>query len=138
MYYYLLTAILFVGCGSNIEDLTMQQNEQNWKLIKMTGSFIGSETTGSAMEYQENINLKSDSSFIKVRTNNSNIQSASGTYTILELEDGMYLELSYSTESVLLGNCTGNLKEVYWIVSDNQLNGTWMACDGPGLEYELN
>jgi len=136
--YFILSTILLTTCTSNSNDLDVKQKDQNWKLVKMTGSVVGSETTGSSMDFQEEIILKSNGEFSKVRTKNNKTQTVSGTYSFLELDDGTYLELSYPTRHELIGNCTGNLIETYWMKTSTRLQGTWLACDGPGLEYEIS
>ena len=129
--------LIIMACSSNsMDNNTTKNGQQKWKLVKMTGSFIGSETTGEDMEWQETIVLKENNIFVKSRVRNNSTTAVEGTYTYLDLEDGTYLELTFPEKSTLVGNCTGNLKETYWLISENKLQGTWLACDGPGLEYK--
>lgn len=132
-----LTLFLLTSCSTSNELSQTKNSEQTWQLVKMTGSFVGSETTDSAMEFQEEIVLKNNGTFVKTRDTKGNAQTVTGIYTYQELEDGTYLELSYPSKNVLIGNCTSNLKETYWVTSSTKLKGTWLACDGPGMEYEL-
>ncbi len=108
---------------------------QQWKLVKMTGSTRNSETIGENMEWQETYLLTENGEFTKTRERDGNTLQAVGTYKVLELSDGLYLEFTYPESSSLIGNCTGDLKELLSF-RDNTLYGTWLACDGPGLEYQ--
>jgi hypothetical protein len=111
---------------------------QTWTLIKVTGSMINSETTGTNMPWQESIALKSDGTFTKSRNQNNQITEASGTYAFMLAgsENSVELTLSYQTTSSLIGSCYGSLVEKYYQPSICKLLGTWSYCDGPGLEYE--
>lgn len=138
MKYIIATLIVFMAsCSTNTNENNLKKGEQSWKLVRMTGSFINSESTGSDMAWQETIKLKENGSFEKTRQRDGQTITVNGNYNYSEFEDGTYLILDYGKENELIGNCTGNLKETYWVISDSKLQGTWLACDGPGLEYEL-
>src|SRR6188472_3558064 len=68
-------------CSGEIE-LESQQFPQSWKLVKMTGGMINSETTGSAMAWQETIVLNDDKTFRKVRERDNQATETSGTYAL--------------------------------------------------------
>jgi len=118
------------------EKLNSDEYPQTWKLVKMSGSFANSETSGNDMDWQEYYRLNSDNTFLKFRVRKGSINEATGTFTFITLSDGEYLELLYASGNNLIGNCTGENKEYLSLRSDNRLIGTWNACDGPGLEYE--
>ncbi len=109
-----------------------------YQLVKMTGSFNGSETTGSDMEWQETYILNSkDSTFIKSRLVNKVTFEASGIYTYITIDNQEYIELTFNEDSIVIGNCFGDLIETLQILEDgNKLVSTWSACDGPRLEYQ--
>ncbi|MDW3192366.1 MAG: hypothetical protein R8G66_08375 [Cytophagales bacterium] len=108
---------------------------QQWRLVRMTGSFINSETTGADMAWQEVYTLTESGDFTKERQEDGATITAIGSYQIVDLSDGPYFEFTYSESSEIIGNCTGDLKELLSF-RNNALFGTWLACDGPGLEYQ--
>ena len=113
------------------------QYPQKWQLIEMSGPIATvPPTTGSDMEYQEYYLLYSDKTFMKSREWDNAVTKETGTYTLIILSDGKYLELIYESNNDLIGNCTGESKELLYLNSENKLIGTWWACDGPGLVYE--
>ncbi len=129
--------LVMASCSSqNNSDIELKNNRQTWKLVRMTGSIQNSETTGNSMAWQEQIKL-SDGSFEKIRIENGQSTKVSGSYEFTEEADGPYLILKYTASSVLIGNCTGDLIEYYRLLPNDKLQGTWLACDGPGLEYDL-
>ncbi len=139
----MLTALLFLvllsACNSNTsseEEIPLQSKVQKWKLVRMTGSFINSETTGDNMAWQEYYLLNPNGNFFKSRTQNGTISQATGTYTFVEHENEQYFELSYTTGKELIASCFGNGKEIL-MFNEGVLFGSWNACDGPGLEYQL-
>lgn len=110
---------------------------EKWKLVQMSGSFAGTPpTTGGDMDWQETYTLFADNAFTKIRKQNGDTNEVNGTYEYITLSDGEYLELTYSSESKLIGNCTGEPKELLMVESEIRLIGTWWACDGPGLVYK--
>lgn len=107
-----------------------------WTLIKMSGSMVDSETTGSAMEWQEFYLFNSNGTFTKSRERNGIKTTISGTYTTTNHIEGFYFELTYPNDSEIIGSCYGNLKEELYVTENNTLLNTWKNCDGPGLEYK--
>jgi hypothetical protein len=107
-----------------------------WTLVKMSGSMANSETTGSAMEWQEFYLFNTNGTFTKSRERNAIKTTVSGIYTTTNHPDGLYLELVYPNDNEIIGNCYGNLKEELYIAENNTLSSTWKNCDGPGLEYK--
>ena len=107
-----------------------------WTLIKMSGSMVDSETTGSAMEWQEFYLFNTNGTFTKSRERNGVKTTISGTYTTTNNPDGIYFELTYPNDSEIIGSCYGNLKEELYVTENNILLNTWKNCDGPGLEYK--
>lgn len=119
-------------------NLESQQFPQVWRLIKMTGSMINSETTGENMSWQEYIRINADGTFTKHREQNNKTIEVSGTYSfeLIDPDQSTELTLFYESESELIGNCYNQLMEKYILPSKCKLQGTWSYCDGPGLEYE--
>ena len=129
--------VIMASCSNqNDGDIDLKNNRQTWKLVKMTSSWQNSETTGADMPWQETIQLI-NGIFEKVRVENGKTSKISGRYEFSEESDGRYLILIFNEPNPIIGNCTGDLNEYYRIQSDKVLQGSWMACDGPGLEYQL-
>jgi len=131
------TELLKESCAGKV-DLESQQFPQEWKLIKITGRMLNSETTGANMPWQETILLKVDGTFIKHREENNQANEASGTYSfaLAGKEESIELTLAYPSTNILIGSCYGQLVEKYILQAKCKLIGTWSHCDGPGLEYE--
>jgi len=110
--------------------------EQTWKLVQMTAGMVNSQTTGADMDWQESYTFKPDGTFLKTRETNGTTQTASGLYVIENLTDGTYVKLTFQSGTEIIGNCTGNDEEQLYVPSNDKLQGTWLACDGPGLTYE--
>jgi hypothetical protein len=128
---------VFSSCTKDTEEATSTNDYLGkWTLIKMSGSMINSVTTGAAMEWQEAYLFKNDGTFEKSRIRNTVETKAVGTYTMIQYQDGKYLELLYAKDSEIIGNCYGNLKEELYFATNTTLSSTWKACDGPGLEYQ--
>ncbi len=69
-YLYLILFVVLASCSKKEEqmksqDFSFNEYSQKWKLVKMTGSFEGSETTDEEMSWQESYMFKSDGSFLK-------------------------------------------------------------------------
>lgn len=140
---FVLGMFTVLSC-SNPDDFGLESTEfvyaeQRWELVRMTGSFVGSETTGDAMEWQEYYLFTPDGTFIKSRTRVEEVTQATGVFEVLEFEgdDEHYLELTYETGTELIGSCTAEIKEILIYRSSNRISNTWLACDGPGLDYML-
>jgi hypothetical protein len=128
--------VLFCSCSDdNIKGITTEY-QGKWELYKMSGRVANSETTGTAMEWQEYYSFNTDGSFTKSRTSNGVKTEISGSYIISKLQEGSFLELTYKTDSEIIGSCYGNNKEELTILPNSILSSTWKNCDGPGLEYE--
>lgn len=131
-----------MACGPNSGNtevplkLTTENFPQTWQLTSMSGMVAGiPPTTGEDMEWQEQYVLFTDGSFLKSRTSSDSTREEGGTFTILQTDDGAYIEFTYSQDNPLIGNCTNEPVEVLRFKSDTELIGTWWACDGPGLFY---
>lgn len=128
---------VFSSCTKDTEVATTTTDYLGkWTLVKMSGSMINSVTTGTAMEWQESYLFKNDGTFEKTRIRGTVEIKALGTYTMIQHQDGKYLELIYAKDSELIGSCFGNLKEELYFATNTTLSSTWSACDGPGLEYQ--
>lgn len=137
-----IMVILLLSCSVEDymeDDISLQYATQKWKLVRMTGSFMNSETTGDEMEWQEYYIFNPDGTFFKSSNREGTITEASGTFEVVEYEndDADYLELVYKNGQELIGSCNGDATEVLVYRSSIAISNTWNACDGPGLDYEL-
>ena len=133
-----LISILFFGiiaCTTDSKEEVTNDFIGSWKLLRMTGSMGNSVSTGTDMEWQESYLFNNDGTFIKSRDRNNTSIEISGTYRVTELSEGTFVELTYPTESEIIGSCISQLKETLFLKSKYQITGTWNQCDGPGLEY---
>jgi hypothetical protein len=131
---------IFSSCTKDTEETTAATTAghlEKWELVKMSGSIPNSETTGTAMEWQEYYLFNNDGTFTKFRIRNKIETKATGTYTTIYDQYGKYLELTYPNDNELIGNCLGDLKEILFLKANNTLSSSWSACDGPGLEYKM-
>jgi hypothetical protein len=127
---------VFSSCTKNTEENTTTADYHGkWTLVKMSGSMFNSVTTGTTMDWQESYLFNNDGTFTKSRTRNAVKTTVSGTYTVKNNSDGLYLELTYPKDSELIGSCYGNLKEELYFPDSATLSSTWRNCDGPGLDY---
>jgi hypothetical protein len=131
--FILLAAWIFISCTKEFD---LDKFPQEWQLTTMYGQIPNSTTYGSDMEWQESYQLNSDRTFTKTRVRDGVLTEASGTFEFKDLTDGKFLELTYTSNSPIIGSCTVELKETFWVKSDKKMSGTWSNCDGPGLEYE--
>ena len=135
----IILGILAISCSKN-DSYDIIVFPQKWKLIKMTGSFPNSETTGDKMEWQEFYIFNKDKSFIKNRESDGINTEVSGTYELVEDSDFTLLgetlyELTFNNNNTLIGSCFQGAVEKLR-VDPTSIKNTWEACDGPGLEYE--
>jgi hypothetical protein len=141
MLLYMICFGLVAACSKDepakVKEFNDEVYPQKWKLVKMTGSMANSETTGSAMSWQETYLLKSDNSFIKSRVRDNVTTEAKGTYAFTQTNNENLLVLTYDANNELIGSCLSNsLQESFMVRSTTSVYSTWQMCDGPGLEYE--
>ena len=128
--FLMIIGILF-SCSESENKIT-----GSWKLIEMTSNNQNSESADNEMEWQETYQINTDGTFQKSRDTDGVTTNAIGTYNILELPDGKYLEFTYNNKSEIIGSCSSNLKEEVFFQSKNIFTSTWIACDGPSLKYK--
>jgi len=119
-----------LGCDSG-------ENEQNdgltgtWKLTEVVSGWTNTTTPASELDYEEFYQFKSNKRMKKLRSTG---EEAEGTYEVKELSDGTYIEIIYDNpDNDLKESCGGN---EFLRVTDGQLQGGSLPCDGPGLTYE--
>jgi hypothetical protein len=119
------------------KEMGIEQCPEKWQLIKMSGNIANvPPSTGSDMTWQEWYLLYPNATFIKTRERDNVVTEQAGTYATITLSDGEYLQLVYESDNDIIGNCNNEAKETLKINSQNEMTGTWWACDGPGLFYE--
>lgn len=128
--------ILTISISCSDEFLDPAQYPQQWVLVEMSGNIANvPPDTGSDMAWQEHYVLKADRTFVKTRTVDDKIIHQSGIFEYVTLSNGEYLKLVYPSDNELIGNCSSETRELFFLKSDVQMTGTWHACDGPGLKY---
>jgi len=139
-----LSLFIFFSCAEDddfgLESTQFVFSDQKWELVQMSGSFQNSETTGEEMDWQEYYIFSPEGTFIKSRTVDEEVTEATGTFEVVEYDNDLnhYLELTYQTGNKLVGNCTGDDKELLIYRNSTMISSLWMACDGPGLDYSLS
>lgn len=116
------------------EKSDIEKYPQKWQLVKITGQF--SQQTGTDMYFQEYYLLNSDGTFTKHRERNGTITEVSGSFLFKNFSDGMFIEFTYPSDNAIIANCDNTFIEYLWFRPQNKLTNVWVACDGPGLEYE--
>jgi len=143
--FVLALVVTFSSCTTDTEEikLTSEDIYGNWTLVKMTGSFENSSTTGEDMDWQESYNFNRDGTFIKSRLRNGEHTEAEGSFVITE-NDSQYndprinfsLEILFFNSNSIAASCySGTMKEELYF-RDGRMLSNYHACDGPGLEYE--
>ena len=143
-----VAAVLFSCSQKEFDDVVpctetfvpeVEQFPQAWRLVKMTGSWTNTETTGEEMSWQELIELKADNTFIKTRKQDGKTKEGTGTFTFSAdpNDNAVTLTLTYSSGKELIASCVSVTDaELYYFRTKCKMIGTWSMCDGPGLEYE--
>ncbi|TLF45278.1 hypothetical protein [Maribacter aurantiacus] len=134
----ILTLLIFVNLISCTKSENIPNSEffGNWRLIKMTGSSINSESKGKDMEWKESYLFNENGTFQKFRETDKCSFVASGTFKVKSTANETTIELLFDYESNILGSCySSTLKEILVQNSENSLYNTWSNCDGPRLEY---
>lgn len=124
---------------SSFDDAELKFADQKWELVRMSGSMVNSTTTGADMEWQEYYVFSLDGIFQKIRKREGIVSEAAGTFEFVayQNDEADYLELTYTMGLGLIVNCSGDQKEVFIYRSASEISNTWMACDGPELDYRL-
>jgi hypothetical protein len=141
IFLFVFSAIVAFGC----QELTKPDGYEidngcglELKLVKMSSSWTGDQSTNDALEWQETITLRNDSSFLKRRIREGAVSEAAGRYIYVTLDDRHYVQLTYDQpESEMRTSCSPT--ELIEVKSSTQFKNTeWPACDGPALEYEAH
>ena len=138
----LALALLFMSCTNDKQELnTLEFNAnvlpQKWELFRMMGSFSGSITEGEEMEWQESYILGSDQTFTKTRITSGETLTGAGTFEFFSENEGVGIIFTFDQDLEIIANCTGDQIEYLYLDNDNKsLQGSWWACDGPGLFYQ--
>ncbi len=143
VYFLFIFVLLLCSCSqpdsSQVDDAELQFAEQKWELVRMSGSMVNATKIGSDMEWQEYYVFSLDGTFQKIRSNDDITSKATGFFEVVEYDndESDYLELTYEEGFGLIGNCSGDQTEILIYQSNTEIANTWMACDGPQLDYIL-
>ncbi|QED37656.1 hypothetical protein FK178_07910 [Antarcticibacterium arcticum] len=141
---FVLSTVLS-SCSTDADEISLNKEDiyGKWNLVKMTGSFGNSLTTGEDMEWQESYNFNRDGTFIKSRSRDGELTEAAGTFVITENDSqfndpliNFSIEIEFSNSNSIAASCySGGMKEELYFRGDRMLSN-YHACDGPGLEYK--
>lgn len=110
---------------------------QKWQLVKIYYGIVNSGSTGDNLDWQEYYILYKNQSFTKSRLQEGILYEATGTFKYVNSDEGDYLELNYPVDSGIISNCSEEPVERLLVKSvDYMIGNSWLACDGPGLEYK--
>ncbi|WP_051554651.1 hypothetical protein [Maribacter antarcticus] len=143
VYFLFISVLLLFSCSqpdiSQADDAEVKFADQKWELVRMSGKRVNSTKIGSDMEWQEHYLFSLDGTFQKTRSNGDIISKATGIFEVVEYDndEADYLELTYQEGFGLIGNCSGDQTEILIYQSNTEIANTWMACNGPGLDYIL-
>jgi hypothetical protein len=126
-----------ISCSNNAADRVVAPNYYGkWKLTKMTGVFIPSFYINGNPQWQEFYDFKKDSTFIKIRIEETTKTYASGKFEIIKNQNKTHIKLTYKEDNDIIGSCFGDLSEDLYVNSEGLLTSTWRMFDGPGLFYK--
>lgn len=141
---FVLSAV-FSSCSVDADEINLNREDiyGKWDLVKMTGSFGNSLTTGEDMEWQETYVFNPDGTFLKTRARDGELIEAVGSFVITENNSQFNeplitfsIEILFSNSNSIAASCySGGMKEELYFRGARMLSN-YHACDGPGLEYE--
>ncbi|MFT5737505.1 MAG: hypothetical protein ACJAWH_001183 [Maribacter sp.] len=143
VYFLFVSVLLLCSCSqsdsSQLYDAELQLADQKWELVRMSGSMVNATKIGADMEWQEYYIFSLDGTFQRIRSRGDIVLKASGSLEVVEYDndEADYLELTYQEGFGLIGNCSGDQTEILIYQSNTEIANTWMACDGPQLNYIL-
>lgn len=138
-YLLVLNILLLISCSRDSEvarGFDPEAFPQKWELVKMTGNFQGSISTGDKMSWQENYIFNIDGTFVRIRETSGVQTEGKGTYLKTKISNENYFVLTYKEGNLNAGTCSSDGIEYLYEISNSVLHNTWAACDGPGLEYK--
>lgn len=125
----IIVSLLF-GCESDSMNEKQVEIIGIWKLDEVTNSWSMDKTPAADLDYEEYYEFRADSTVRKYRSDG---EEALGTFTVKELSDGRYFEISYNDpDTELKESCSEN---EFLKIEDDKLKGGSLPCDGPGLSY---
>lgn len=131
----LLYLLLITSCTEK-QSTAQSSNTETWNLVSMTSGSMISDSTDTALAFQQTYSFNDDATFSKTQTGNGSKLQATGTYTKQNSAEGTYYTLKYATAHEIVGSCTGRDSETLLLRPDGKLQNSWMMCDGPFLVYE--
>jgi len=128
--------LFLVACSdSDDNDPLTQSLPQTWELTGINVGISGENFEENELPWQETLLLNSDNSFVRTRVFENETITATGQFEFLETSGEMQLLLIHNEDSQLVENCSGSNEERLRFISNNQLSGGAVPCDGPGLFY---
>lgn len=132
----LFLAVSLISCNEE-DGFDPDLYPQQWQLVKIYYGMVNSGSTRDELDWQEYYILHENNSFTKSRLQEGVLYEATGTFKYQNSEGDEYLELTYPADSGIISNCSEEPVERLLMRSDDFMIGnSWLACDGPGLEYK--
>ena len=136
----IVSIFAFTSCSNDDDEITHSHFIGEWNLVRTTGQFEGSESTGAEMEWQESYTLRADGTFTKTRLRDNETSVTGGTYTVHNDGDWhpgiAHISMVYEAPNNLIATCySDKLQEELYFETDELMVSTWKQCDGLGLEY---
>ncbi|MCD0469885.1 hypothetical protein [Flavobacterium sp. JAS] len=129
----LLFAFIFilVSCSSNDSGDKALTSDYLGKWTNV----IAANDRSNPYVYRETYEFKKNNTFTKTRVDNNVTTTASGIFKTTTSERGISFKLTYSSDSILILNCSNSLTEDLTITKAGYLDNDGRACDAESM-YE--
>lgn len=132
----LIVILSMVSCSSDETNSKVSSSYYGrWNLSKYTTTFVLAIYVYGEPQWQEFYDFNQDNTFVKTRIQNNKKTTASGTFSIITIQNETHFVLNYANKSDIIGSCSGDLSEDLYLNNEGSLVSTWQNCDGPGMEY---
>lgn len=132
----LLMVVVTVCSCSNDGIATDNSQVEKWTLYRVTFPDGNTTSNNDDLDIADALTLVNDTLFYRERSAATLSWKLTGTYHYMEHENHNYIVLKYNDDSEIIGNCSGNLNEVFRFTSESEIYNIWSDCDGPKLEYK--
>lgn len=134
MRYFYLLIIVSVIFGCSEDDMESINQSKTWELTQYefaNGELLNKED----FVFFETIEMRSDSSFVKIRLREEEVISEStGRYIFDQKDDFIYVYLDHNADNDFIINCDGSLRETLRFEGEFLTNDS-SPCDWPVLRF---
>jgi hypothetical protein len=123
--------LMLASCSSNDSDDKAIVSDYHGKWINV----IDAKDTNSPYVYRESYEFNENNTFTKTRVENKVTTTAAGSFQASTGEREITLILTYTTDSILILNCSSSLVESLTINKTGYLDNDGRICDA-GSTYE--